>query len=77
MAFAFGARGTFNVGTGLNYDLSAQRGSNKTDFYIRNTINASLGPQYAQDFVPAVRSKPKRFTTWTCPTASKWVSLPS
>ncbi len=52
MAFAFGARGTFNVGTGLNYDLSAQRGSNKTDFYIRNTINASLGPNTPRDFVP-------------------------
>jgi len=40
------------VGTGLNYDLSAQRGSNKTEFYIRNTINGSLGPNTPRDFVP-------------------------
>jgi len=52
MAFAVGARGSFNVGSGLNYDLSAQRGSNRTDFYIRNTINASLGPATPRDFVP-------------------------
>ena len=51
-AFAVGARGSFNVGTGLNYDLSAQRGSNKTEFYIRNTINGSLGPNTPRDFVP-------------------------
>jgi iron complex outermembrane receptor protein len=51
-AFAIGARGSFNVGTGLNYDLSAQRGSNKTEFYIRNTINGSLGPDTPRDFVP-------------------------
>jgi iron complex outermembrane receptor protein len=51
-AFAIGARGSFNVGTGLNYDLSAQRGSNKTEFYIRNTINGSLGPNTPRDFVP-------------------------
>jgi iron complex outermembrane receptor protein len=51
-AFAIGARGSFDVGTGLNYDLSAQRGSNKTEFYIRNTINGSLGPDTPRDFVP-------------------------
>jgi iron complex outermembrane receptor protein len=34
------------------YDLSAQRGSNRTDFFIRNTINASLGPNTPRDFVP-------------------------
>ena len=51
-AFAIGARGSFDVGTGLNYDLSAQRGSNKTEFYIRNTINGSLGPNTPRDFVP-------------------------
>ncbi|MGB0378717.1 MAG: TonB-dependent receptor plug domain-containing protein [Luminiphilus sp.] len=51
-AFAVGARGSFNVGNGLMYDLSAQRGSNKTMFYIRNTINASLGPNTPRDFIP-------------------------
>lgn len=51
-AFAVGARGSFNVGNGLMYDFSAQRGSNRTDFFIRNTINASLGPDTPRDFVP-------------------------
>jgi len=52
MAFAVGIRGKFDVGTGLYYDVSAQRGSNRTDFFIRNTINASLGPNTPRDFVP-------------------------
>lgn len=52
MAFAVGIRGSFDVGTGLMYDVSAQRGSNRTDFFIRNTINASLGPDTPRDFVP-------------------------
>lgn len=52
MALAVGIRGQFDVGTGLNYDLSVQRGSNRTDFFIRNTINASLGPATPRDFVP-------------------------
>ena len=52
MAAAIGIRGSFNVGSGLMYDLSAQRGSNRTDFFIRNTINASLGPNTPRDFVP-------------------------
>ncbi|EAQ96850.2 TonB-dependent receptor plug domain-containing protein [Congregibacter litoralis] len=52
MALAVGVRGDINVGTGLDYDLSVQRGSNRTDFFIRNTINASLGPATPRDFVP-------------------------
>ena len=52
MAAAIGIRGSFNVGSGLMYDLSAQRGSNRTDFFIRNTINASLCPNTPRDFVP-------------------------
>jgi len=52
MAFAVGLRGKFEVGSGLYYDVSAQRGSNRTDFFIRNTINASLGPNTPRDFVP-------------------------
>ena len=52
MAAAIGIRGSFNVGSGLMYALSAQRGSNRTDFFIRNTINASLGPNTPRDFVP-------------------------
>ncbi|MEM0909857.1 MAG: TonB-dependent receptor [Pseudomonadota bacterium] len=52
MAIAVGVRGDLDIGTGLYYDVSAQVGSNKTDFFIRNTINASLGPDTPRDFVP-------------------------
>nr|WP_297348949.1 TonB-dependent receptor [uncultured Glaciecola sp.] len=51
-AIAVGIRGELKIGTGLFYDASAQRGSNRTDFFIRNTINASLGPATPRDFVP-------------------------
>lgn len=51
-AITVGVRGELSVGTGLSYDLSAQRGSNKTEFFIRNTINASLGPDTPRDFIP-------------------------
>ena len=52
MAFTVGLRGDLEVGTGLYYDVSAQRGSNRTDFFINNTINASLGPDTPRDFNP-------------------------
>jgi iron complex outermembrane receptor protein len=51
-AITVGIRGEVKVGSGLRYDISAQRGSNRTDFYIRNTINASMGPATPRDFVP-------------------------
>lgn len=51
-AFTVGVRGEMAIGNGLNYDFSAQQGSNRTDFFIRNTINASLGPNTPRDFVP-------------------------
>ena len=52
MAFTVGVRGDLNVGNGLYYDVSAQRGSNRTDFFINNTINASLGPDSPRNFIP-------------------------
>lgn len=52
MAIAAGIRGEFGFGTGLSYDFSVAQGSNRTDFFIRNTINASLGPNTPRDFVP-------------------------
>jgi len=52
MSFTLGVRGELSVGTGLQYDFSAQRGSNKTDFFINNTINASLGPASPRNFIP-------------------------
>jgi iron complex outermembrane receptor protein len=52
MAIAAGIRGEFDMGAGLSYDFSVSQGSNRTDFFIRNTINASLGPNTPRDFVP-------------------------
>ena len=51
-SFTIGVRGELDYGTGLSYDVSAQRGSNRSDFMISNTINASLGPDTPRDFVP-------------------------
>lgn len=47
-----GLRGELDIGTGLTYDLSASYGTNRVDFFINNTINASLGPDTPRDFVP-------------------------
>ena len=52
MSLAVGLRGEFGIGNGLGYDFSFYNGSNRTDFFIRNTINASLGPNTPRDFVP-------------------------
>ena len=47
-----GIRGLLDIGTGLTYDLSATHGSSEVEFFILNTINASLGPDTPRDFVP-------------------------
>ena len=52
IAFTAGLRGELDVGNGLGYDISGSYGSNKTDFFISNTINASLGPNTPTSFVP-------------------------
>ncbi|MDT0596075.1 TonB-dependent receptor plug domain-containing protein [Glaciecola petra] len=52
MAITVGIKGDLDIGSGLYYDVSAQRGSNRTDFFIKNTLNASLGPDSPRDFVP-------------------------
>ncbi len=49
---AAGLRGEINWGNGLNYDISVGHGANRTDFFIKNTINASLGPNTPRDFIP-------------------------
>jgi len=51
-AVAIGVRGDMPSLNGMTYDLSAQRGSNRTDFFIRNTVNASLGSESPRDFIP-------------------------
>lgn len=47
-----GTRGTFDFGRGLDYDLSYTYGDNKTEFFILNTVNASLGPDTPLRFNP-------------------------
>ncbi len=47
-----GLRGDLEIGTGLGYDVSFSYGENTTDFFINNTINASLGPNTPRDFEP-------------------------
>ncbi len=50
-AFAYaGVRG--EMGNGLRYDLSLGAGRNEVDFFIRNTVNASLGPATPTAFDP-------------------------
>ncbi len=47
-----GFRGTIPIGNGLSYDASYSYGQNSVDFFINNTINASLGPDTPTSFVP-------------------------
>ncbi len=47
-----GLRGT--TGGGLNWDASVSTGSNEVDFFIFNTVNASLGPNTPTSFDPGL-----------------------
>ncbi len=47
-----GVRGELAWGSGLSYDLSYTHGQNDIDFFINNTINASLGPNTPNAFNP-------------------------
>lgn len=47
-----GLRGEIPFGTGLRYDVSYTYGRSDVDFFINNTINASLGPNTPRDFLP-------------------------
>jgi len=49
-SLVFGIRGELN--NGLAYDVSFGYGENEADFFIRNTINASLGPNTPTSFDP-------------------------
>jgi iron complex outermembrane receptor protein len=50
-----GIRGDFDFGNGLSYDLSVSHGRSKVQFFINNTVNASLGPINASDNTQVVR----------------------
>lgn len=47
-----GVRGLIEFGTGLTYDFSATHGQSRVDFFINNTVNASLGPNTPRNFIP-------------------------
>ncbi|MEO1043530.1 MAG: TonB-dependent receptor [Pseudomonadota bacterium] len=51
-SIAGGVRGELALGAGLAYDVSVVHGSSESDFFINNTINASLGPDTPRDFDP-------------------------
>ncbi len=47
-----GTRGELPVGNGLFYDVSYTYGENDANFFINNTVNASLGPNTPTSFTP-------------------------
>ena len=49
-SIASGVSGTMESGT--DYDISAHIGENRSDFFIMNTVNPSLGPQSPTEFNP-------------------------
>ncbi|MGB0998064.1 MAG: TonB-dependent receptor plug domain-containing protein [Pseudomonadales bacterium] len=49
-AFLLGLRGELD--SGMTWSISAYNGNNKADFFINNTVNASLGPITPRDFDP-------------------------
>ena len=47
-----GVRGLLNIGSGLFYDVSYGYGYNQIAYFIKNTVNASLGPDTPTSFKP-------------------------
>ncbi len=54
-SIVLGVRGAFE--NGLGWDISASRGFNEVDFFINNTVNASLGPDTPTSFDPGLYSQ--------------------
>ena len=52
IAFMMGLKGELE--NGLTWDVSAYRGENEGDFYINNTVNASLGADTPRNFDPGL-----------------------
>ena len=50
--FMMGLRGELD--NGMTWDVSAYRGENEGDFYINNTVNASLGADTPRNFDPGL-----------------------
>jgi iron complex outermembrane receptor protein len=57
-SLAAGVRGEMD--NGLRYDVSASVGQNEVDFFIRNTVNASLGPATPTAFDPGAYTQFER-----------------
>ena len=51
-AFLFGLKG--ETANGLGWDVSSYYGVNEADFFINNTVNASMGPASPRDFDPGL-----------------------
>jgi iron complex outermembrane recepter protein len=49
---AIGVKGDLQIGSGIGYDISYKYGQNDINFFINNTINASLGPDTPTSFNP-------------------------
>ena len=49
-----GLRGELDFGNGLGYDLSYAYGYNEIDYFIKNTVNPSLGPHTPTEFAPGI-----------------------
>jgi len=52
ITFMMGLKGALD--NGLTWDISAYRGENEGDFYINNTVNASLGANSPRNFDPGL-----------------------
>ena len=81
MGISAGVRGDMDLGNGLSYDLSVTHGTSKVEFFITNTVNASLGPiagsgnrEVVRDFIPGDKSKSKQFLMLTLVIHFQWRS---
>ncbi len=52
MSAVGGVRGI--LANGLNWDTSASYGAHESDFFFKNTVNASLGPETPREFDPGL-----------------------
>ena len=52
MSVVGGVRGV--LGKGMTWDASASYGAHESDFFFKNTVNASLGPDTPRDFDPGL-----------------------
>ena len=51
-SFVVGLRGDLDIGGGVGFDVSYAHGYNQIDYFIKNTVNPSLGPRTPTAFKP-------------------------